>query len=96
MPEKQKSLSRERPHKEILLSPLQLEDVGYSEVEVETIMEMRAAGRTVAEIAATLGRSYWGIYDKIRRLRGSHQLYQQLAQEEQKKAGEFSPAFSSF
>ena len=48
-----------------------LEDIPsrYSPEDEKTIILMKRSGKTDKEIADALGRSYWGVVDKIRRMR---------------------------
>jgi hypothetical protein len=41
----------------------------YSQDDEKKIVELKLEGKTDKEIAEILGRSYWGIVDKIRRMR---------------------------
>lgn len=55
--------------KEIIISNKPIRDLTYSIEEERQIIAMKKIGSTDAEIADCLKRSYWGIVDKIRRLR---------------------------
>lgn len=51
------------------IAPLEKTDVSYTSEEVMKIVHLKRSGLTDREIAAHIGRSYWGTVDKIRRLR---------------------------
>lgn len=51
------------------IAPLEKAEVSYSREEVNKIIDLKRSGFTDRQIAAHTGRSYWGIVDKIRRLR---------------------------
>lgn len=67
--EKQSELIEKYPEKEIIICSLKIKDNSYTKEEEKLIVEMKSKGRTYKEIADTLGRSYWGITDKIRRMK---------------------------
>ena len=56
------------------IAPLEKADVAYTSEETDKIVYLKRSGLTDREIAAYVGRSYWGIVDKIRRLRQNGQL----------------------
>lgn len=56
------------------IAPLEKADVAYTSEEIDKIVYLKRSGLTDREIAAYVGRSYWGIVDKIRRLRQNGQL----------------------
>lgn len=53
----------------VTIAPLEIEDTYYTSDDVKTIIDMKNSQFSDQEIAAFTGRSYWGIVDKIRRLR---------------------------
>lgn len=54
---------------EILIRNKEIKDSAYSLEEERMLISMKDNGSTDAEIADRLNRSYWGVVDKIRRLR---------------------------
>lgn len=54
-------------HKKVLTSPITVENNSYSDDEVDKIIKLKNQGYSYRQIADQLDRSYWGIYDKIRR-----------------------------
>ncbi|MGI5880069.1 MAG: hypothetical protein ACOX6L_05685 [Syntrophomonadaceae bacterium] len=53
----------------VTIAPLKIADTSYTIDDVKTIIDMKNSRFSDHEIAAYIGRSYWGIVDKIRRLR---------------------------
>lgn len=53
----------------VTIAPLEIADTCYTIDDVKTIIDMKNSHFSDHEIAAYIGRSYWGIVDKIRRLR---------------------------
>ena len=53
----------------INIAPLKTADISYTSDEIDRIIYLKRLGLTDREIAIHIGRSYWGIVDKIRRLR---------------------------
>ncbi|OHW61565.1 LAGLIDADG DNA endonuclease family protein [Andreesenia angusta] len=62
-------LKRSHPDKSITKSSLSPIDKTYSAEDEELIISMKQSGCTDKEIAYALGRSYWGLVDKIRRMK---------------------------
>ena len=54
----------------IKISNTEAFDNTYSDEEETRIIEMINEGFSYKDIAASLGRSYYGLYDKVRRMRG--------------------------
>lgn len=67
--EKQIEFQNRFPNKSINLPSLNVVSKLYSYEDEEKIIEMKNVGYADKEIARRLERSYWGLVDKIRRLR---------------------------
>lgn len=55
--------------KDIIISPLQIEDNKYSKKDENIIIQLKNQGVKDKDIAEALGRSYYGVVDKMRILR---------------------------
>ncbi len=66
---KKNELIHANENKEIIISPLEIKDVDYSAEEENFIIKMKLSGHKDKDISNLLVRSYWGVVDKIRRLR---------------------------
>ncbi|MNN76053.1 hypothetical protein D3C81_1924010 [compost metagenome] len=64
-------LSSTCPQKQIIISSLQIIDDNYSKEDEELIIKLRSNNTTYKEISEILGRSYYGVVDKVRRMRNS-------------------------
>ncbi|RKD32365.1 hypothetical protein BET03_03240 [Thermohalobacter berrensis] len=67
--DKKLELEKAYPNKEIIKAPLKVIDNTYSKEDELLIIDLKTKGVTYKEIAKRLNRTYWGIVDKIRRLR---------------------------
>lgn len=63
-----KILVRESGKRKVLTSEFQVKSKEYTIEELEKIIQMKRLNVPIKEIADELGRSYWGIYDKIKRI----------------------------
>ena len=54
---------------EIIIKNQPIKDSNYSLKEEKLLIFMKRSGSTDAKIADRLKRSYWGVVDKVRRLR---------------------------
>lgn len=66
-----KLLKNKKDTQRILKSPLQVKDNTYTDEEVRLLLKLKANDATISEIAKELKRSYWGVYDKYRRIKNS-------------------------
>jgi len=64
-------LSSTYPQKQIIISSLQIIDDKYSKEDEELIIKLRSSNTTYREISEILGRSYYGVVDKVRRMRNN-------------------------
>uniref|UniRef100_UPI0032218955 hypothetical protein n=1 Tax=Acetoanaerobium noterae TaxID=745369 RepID=UPI0032218955 len=64
----QKIIEREEGRRKVLTSNFQVNSKEYSNEEVDKIIQMRKLNYSISKIADEVGRSYWGVYDKIRRM----------------------------
>lgn len=69
MKETKKRYITKFPNKEIILSSLNIRDNSYSLKEESKIIEMCKQGYPYTKIANTLNRTYYGIYDKVQRMK---------------------------
>lgn len=67
--EKSDELQNCNPNKKILMCDLKIEDTHYSKKDEELIIELKKNTVPDKQIAETLNKTYYGIVDKIRRLR---------------------------
>ncbi|AHM55624.1 LAGLIDADG DNA endonuclease [Peptoclostridium acidaminophilum DSM 3953] len=70
----QDRLEGKYPNKNITVASFDIEDNSYSKNDELTIQRMKKEKFTDKEIAAMLNRPYWGIVDKIRRMRKNEEL----------------------
>lgn len=66
-----KILLRENGKRKVMTSDLQVESKEYTSDEIERIVQMKESNVPVKIISQELGRSTWGIYDKIRRMKNN-------------------------
>ncbi len=64
----QKILEREEGRRKVLTSNFQVNSKEYSNEEVDKIIQMRKLNYSISKIADEIGRTYWEVYDKIRRM----------------------------
>ena len=64
-----KILLRENGKRKVMTSNLQVESKEYSKEEIDKIIQMKINNVPAKNIAEELGRSTWGVYDKIRRMK---------------------------
>lgn len=64
-------LLREDGKRKVMTSNLQVESKEYTKDEIERIVQMKENNVPVKIIAQELGRSIWGIYDKVRRMKNN-------------------------
>jgi DNA-binding NarL/FixJ family response regulator len=67
--DKKRELEKTYPNKKIIKASLKVMDNTYSKEEELSIIDLKRKGVTDKEISNRLNRTYWGIVDKIRRLR---------------------------
>lgn len=72
--EKKQELKKAYLNKKIIEAPLKVIDNTYSKKDELLIIELKTKGVTDKEIAKRLNRTYWGIIDKVRRLRQEGKL----------------------
>jgi len=71
---KQSQLESKYPSKKITVASFDIDDNSYSKNDEATIQRMKKEKSTDKEIAAMLNRPYWGVVDKIRRMRKNGDL----------------------
>lgn len=71
---KKDQLEGKYPSKNITVASFDIEDNSYSKNDELTIQKMKKEKFTDKEIAAILNRPYWGVVDKIRRMRKNGDL----------------------
>lgn len=71
--EKCTSLEKEGKNN-IIISPLEINENSYSKYDEKLIIQLKNKGVSDREIAKILNRTYYGVVDKIRRLRGQGKL----------------------
>jgi len=72
--DKKRELEKTYPNKKIIKASLKVMDNTYSKEEELSIIDLKRKGVTDKEISNRLNRTYWGIVDKIRRLRKEGRL----------------------
>jgi hypothetical protein len=72
--DKKRELEKTYPNKKIIEAPLKVIDNTYSKEDELLIIDLKRKGVTDKEISNRLNRTYWGVVDKIRRLRKEGRL----------------------
>lgn len=72
--QKKEELTHANIYKKVRVGSLNVKDNSYTQADEEIIINMKKEGFKDKEIAAKLNKSYWGIVDKIRRLRQKGRL----------------------
>lgn len=72
--DKKIELEAKFPNKKIIKAPLMVNDNKYSKEDESLIIDLKRKGISDKEISNRLNRPYWGIVDKIRRLRKEGKL----------------------
>ena len=74
MKEIKKRYVKKFPNKEVILSSIYIEDNSYSSEDESKIIEMYKQGYPYTKIANTLSRTYYGLYDKVRRMKNEGKI----------------------
>lgn len=74
MKETKKRYIEKFPNKDIILSPLNIDDNSYSSEVESKIIEMYNQGCPCPVIAYSLNRRYYGLYDKVRRMKNEGKI----------------------
>ncbi len=74
MKEIKKRYVKKFPNKEVILSSIYIEDNSYSSEDEFKIIEMYKQGYPYTKIANTLNRTYYGLYDKVRRMKNEGKI----------------------
>lgn len=74
MKETKKRYIEKFPDKEIILSSINIKNNSYSLEDESKIIKLYKQGYPYAKIANALNRTYYGLYDKVRRMKNEGKI----------------------